>query len=62
MNDDHSVKTPETENEPAPDNLLDDLLSESEQTRLTAVQTLSRLMPATELSLRSLEKTAGWGE
>jgi hypothetical protein len=58
MNDDHSVETPETDHEPALDDLLNDLLSESEQTRLTAVQTLSRLTPATELSLRGLEKTA----
>ena len=58
MIDDHSVETPDTNNEPALDDLLNDLLSESEHTRLTAVQTMSRLAPATELSLRNLEKTA----
>jgi hypothetical protein len=58
MIDDHSVETPNTNNEPALDDLLNDLLSESEHTRLTAVQTMSRLAPATELSLRALEKTA----
>lgn len=58
MNDHHSAETPETGSEPTPDDLLHDLLSESENIRLTAVQALSRLTPATELILRSLEKTA----
>ena len=58
MIDDHSVETPDTNNEPALDDLLNDLLSDSEHARLTAVQTMSRLAPATELSLRALEKTA----
>ncbi len=58
MNDDYSVEMPETDPEPTPNDYLNDLLSESEDTRLSAVQVLSRLTPATELSLQSLEKTA----
>lgn len=58
MDDNHAVETPETGHNPTPEDWLNDLLNESEETRLAAVQNLSRLTTATELSLRSLEKTA----
>ena len=58
MTEDYTVETPDNGSEPVLDDLLADLRSESEQTRLDAVQALRHQKSATTLALRSLEKTA----
>jgi hypothetical protein len=58
MNDDHPVEPPENDSESKLNDWLNDLRHDSEPTRLAAVQALSQLEPAGEVSLRHLEKTA----
>ena len=58
MNNDRPVEMPESNPNPTLDSWLNDLHSELEETRMAAVQALSQLNPATELSLHNLEKVA----